>query len=224
MVAATSAISISTFQRKLLPLQPCSKQRCLHLSSRISCSPNRKLQLVRAQFRIPDEVKVRLAIAKDRVWKSTPDRIKDFPWKKAEAVILQPLLFLARESFKWCFIAWFLLGFVNDVIFAISKNQELVMPFGLFLGCLGSDSIMEASREELFPHSESEVFAGHLRRRCLAVIGCFCVVLKLIAPSFSVQGGGVRVFLLFVANGGLLQILWLWQGLLKEKPNLENEV
>lgn len=82
-----------------------------------------------------------------------PYPVKDFPWKKAEDQVLQRLLSLGQEALKWSFVAWFLSSFLSDVIVTISRNQELVMPFGLFAGSLMSD-FMKDTLEDLFPQQE----------------------------------------------------------------------
>lgn len=55
----------------------------------------------------------------------------------------------------------------------------------------------------------------------LASISCLFVLTKVISPYFAAR---TQVFLLHVANGGLLQVLWLWRQLLKEndEPTKEN--
>lgn len=52
-------------------------------------------------------------------------------------------------------------------------------------------------------------------------IGCFFVLIKFLSANFLMRE---RVFLLHVANGGLMQLLWLWRSLQEErdKSNREN--
>ena len=110
-------------------------------------------KLVVAQFRMPDEAKMRMNAVKEQLWKSLPDSIKELPWKKVGDQLLKLLLSHSKEAFKWSFIAWFFLSFPSDILFAISRNQELMMPFGLFAGCFLADFMRETS-EELFQQAQ----------------------------------------------------------------------
>lgn len=200
-----STITTPTIQVKAFRAAPFQHQTCkLTCAAHRNVSYNPSTRKVIAQFRIPDKAKMQMKVVKEQLWKSLPDSIKDFPWKKAEDQVLQQLLFLGLEAFKWSFIAWFFLSFLSDVIVTISRNQELVMPFGLFAGCLMSDFMKETS-EELF--QQQEVKGINLNFLGTA---CVFVVLKLIATSFASRSW---IFLLHVANGGLMQILWLWKRL-----------
>ncbi|GMH03212.1 hypothetical protein Nepgr_005051 [Nepenthes gracilis] len=213
MAVLATAVSSLSFQSKLLNSCPFSKRPHLLFragNQKISYINTKKLPT--AEFRIPDKVKVQVDIAKECLWKWVPDSLRDYPWKKAADVFLGRLLFLSQKAFKWSFIAWFAFSFVLDFTFAVSRNRELVVPLGLLLGCLLTDWMAETSRE-LFPNSEVKDLSWHL-----VGIGCFCVVLKMITTSLAGQG---RVLLLHVANGGLMQILWLWwRGLLEEKHDV----
>ncbi|GAB4852422.1 hypothetical protein Ancab_016617 [Ancistrocladus abbreviatus] len=212
MALHASTVNSCILQAKLLSAQLFPRQHFVLLNAgnpQISRIPTTKL--LTAQFRVPDKVKVYVKVAKDRLWNSVPPSVKGFPWKKAEDIFLERLQFLLQKAFKWSFVAWCFLSFFSDFVFTISRNQELVMPFGLFLGCLLTDFMRETS-QVLFQHPEEKDLKWYL-----VGIGSFCVVLKLIAMSFAIQG---RVLLLHIANGGLMQILWLWRGLIKDNQDL----
>lgn len=49
--------------------------------------------------------------------------------------------------------------------------------------------------------------------RHLLAIGSFFVVVKFISVCFAIKA---RVLLLHIANGGLMEVLWLWKRLVKE--------
>lgn len=147
---------------------------------------------------MPDEAKKQMNAVKEQLWKSLPDPIKELHWKKAGDLLLKRLLSLSKEVFKWSFIAWFFLSFPSDILYTISRNQELVMPFGLFAGCFLADFMRETS-EELFQQAQVKDWN-------LMGIACVFVMLKLASVLFGVRG---QVFLLHMANGGSMQILWL---------------
>ncbi|KAH7567571.1 hypothetical protein JRO89_XS07G0094400 [Xanthoceras sorbifolium] len=170
-----------------------------------------------AQMGDPDKVKSQLGIIRERLWEAVPDSVKDFPWKKAEKKILEKLLFHGQKALKWSLIVLFIVSSLSDAIFSISRNQELIIPIGLLVGCLMTDFLRETLRE-LFPGSEGKV----LQRHYLG-LACFFVLVKFMSTYFALQA---RVFILNVANGGLMQVLWLWRSLVEEndKGNGENSI
>ncbi|XVE95084.1 hypothetical protein REPUB_Repub02eG0065700 [Reevesia pubescens] len=89
------------------------------------------------------------------------------------------------------------------------RNQELMIPFGLIVGCLMSDFLKETF-QEVFRSSEGKDLK--MKWQLLAISGFF-VVVKFVSTYFAMR---TRVYLLHVANGGLMQVLWLWRSLLKE--------
>lgn len=201
MASLPSSLSSSTFRFRVKPVnaplllhQPCIVSYAA--SQRASSKAPRKL--VVAQFRMPDEAKMQMNAVKEQLWKSLPESIKELPWKKAGDLLLKLLLSRSKEAFKWSFIAWFFLSFPSDILFAISRNQELMMPFGLFAGCFLADFMRETS-EELFQQAQ-------VKNWNLMGIACVFVMLKLVSVLFGVRG---QVFLQHMANGGLMQILWL---------------
>ena len=49
-------------------------------------------------------------------------------------------------------------------------------------------------------------------------IACFFVLIKFLSTNFAIQP---RIFLLHLANGGLMQLLWLWR---EERDKSNGEV
>ncbi|XP_021767664.1 uncharacterized protein LOC110732059 [Chenopodium quinoa] len=197
-------VSPLTFQVKLFNASPFQPQtfKLTRNSHWKNISYNYSTRKVVAQFELPDKSKMQMKVVKEQLWKSLPDSVKEFPWKKAEHQVLHRLLFLGLEAFKWSFMAWFFLSFVSDIVVTISRNQELVMPLGLFAGCLLSD-FMKETLEEMFQQQEMK----GINLKFLG-IACAFVVLKLISTNFASRPW---IFFLHVANGGLMQILWLWK-------------
>lgn len=158
---------------------------------------------------------------RERLWYVIPNPVKEFPWKKAETIALKQFLLTAKEAIKWALVAVLIFGSVSDVLFSISINKELLIPFGLTVGCLIANILKEISRE-LFPNSEQE---GDLSWNLLAV-SCFFVMVKILASYFT---QGRQVFISHAANGVLMQFLWPWRTAKKanidgEKNSLLNEV
>ncbi|PSS31515.1 Glycine--tRNA ligase beta subunit like [Actinidia chinensis var. chinensis] len=155
-----------------------------------------------AQFRELPKVMTHINNIREKLWDIIPRSVKDFPLKKPEDILLRQLLLVGKEALKWSLLALYVFSSVSDVIYCISKNKELMIPFGLFVGYGVTNFLMETS-QELFPTTEERGLSRHLLG-----IGCFFALTKIISASFAVPG---QIFLLNVANGGLMQVLWLWK-------------
>lgn len=101
------------------------------------------------QFDESSKFKMQLCYAKQKLWDLFPDSLKNFPWEKAESVAVQQLLVYGKEVLKWLLTALFIGGSVFDTIYCISTNKELLVPFGLFAGCIMADFLKETSQEML---------------------------------------------------------------------------
>lgn len=180
--------------------------RC-HL--RVSPKCGMKITMAQFQFGEPNKIKEQLNTIKERLWENTSDSVKDFPWKKAENLLLQRLLFVGKKMLKLSLVAFLVLTCLSDFIYSISRNQELMIPFGLIVGCLTTDFLKETS-QEAFRSSEGK---GLKMSWQLLAIGGFFVVVKLVSTYFTIRS---QVFLKHFANGGLMQVFWLWRSLLEE--------
>lgn len=157
-----------------------------------------------AEFSEPNKAKMQVNVILERLWKAVPESVKEFPWKKAEDQMIQRLLFAGKKAFTWSLIPLFIMSSLSDIIFSISKNTELLIPLGLFVGCLMTDFFKETA-QELFRDSQEQEKDLSLQ---LLGIACIFLLVKFISTYFAVTG---HVFLLNVANGGLMQALWLWK-------------
>uniref|UniRef100_A0A5B7ARQ2 Uncharacterized protein n=1 Tax=Davidia involucrata TaxID=16924 RepID=A0A5B7ARQ2_DAVIN len=211
-----SALSPSSFGIKLFKGQTCQLHSSLRICAwKLPTSTKCSVKLpTMAQFHEPPKLKIYMNNAREKLWEVIPNSVKDFPWKKAENIALQQLLLVGQEALKWSLIALFALSFIADVIYSISKNNELMIPFGLFFGCMMTNFLKETS-QELFRNSEEIGLSRHLLG-----IGCFFALVKIISTYILVQG---QVFLLHVANGGLMQVLWLWRSSLEEQNRDDRE-
>ncbi|XP_058081281.1 uncharacterized protein LOC131229359 isoform X2 [Magnolia sinica] len=189
------------------PLFPLSSNRQLSLKCFVNI-PNEK------PFGELGKVKTHADCFAGRLWETFPEPVKEFPWKRAEEMVLQSLFVLGRRALKWALITLFVASSLSDVIFAISRNQELSIPVGLFLGCTMADFLKQTS-QELFPITKEHSLFWHL-----IGTGSFFVVVKFISLYLAIRG---RVFLSHVGNGGLMQTLWLGMKLQEEAKDDESE-
>ncbi|KAL8487741.1 hypothetical protein ACS0TY_023717 [Phlomoides rotata] len=141
---------------------------------------------------------------KVKLWTFVPGSVKQFPWKKAESVAQHKLLVLGKETLKWSLLGCFAFNCLSDIVYSISRNRELLIPLGLFVGILMTKFMDEISQELLSDHKGGCI-------KGLLGMSVFFVLLKVISAFFF----GVNDFLFHVANGGLIQALWNWKEFMK---------
>ncbi|KAL1817667.1 hypothetical protein ACET3Z_020241 [Daucus carota] len=202
MALQTCTVTLPTFSMELLNSKSCPRS---HRLINVTRSPNSVTRCVRlptrAQLNDPSGINLHMNNIKDRLWYVIPNPVKEFPWKKAESIALKQFLITAKEALKWSLVAVLIFGSISDVLFSISMNKELLIPFGLFVGCVIANFLKEISRE-LFPNPEE----GNLSWNLLAV-SCLFVMVKVLANYFT---QGRQVFISHVVNGVLMQILLPW--------------
>lgn len=100
-----------------------------------------------------NKMKKKINTIKERLFETVPLSVKDFQWKKAEEILLQRVLFLGQKALKWFLFAMFIFSSLSDVVFSVTINKELMIPVGLFIGCIIGDFFKETS-QEFFSNSE----------------------------------------------------------------------
>ncbi|XP_030455120.1 uncharacterized protein LOC115676366 [Syzygium oleosum] len=208
--------SVSPFRIKLLKNRMCQPSNGITLHSCRRTFPKHSMQVTMAQFGESERLNVQLDTVTERLQEAIPDSVKHFPWKKAETVLLDRVVSLGQKALKWSLITLFVASSLSDVLFAISRNRELIIPIGLSVGCLLTGFLKEVTTEFYGDSQPDQGFIQHL-----TAISCFFVVLKF---TSAFCGLGVRVFLLHVANGGLMQALWLWRNPSHGSSNEERQL
>ncbi|XVE55695.1 hypothetical protein DITRI_Ditri03aG0179100 [Diplodiscus trichospermus] len=212
MALLASPVSPSTLNIKVKQFehQPSSQLHgfLLQLNGHRRVTPKCGMRITMARFGEPNKIKEQLNIIKEKLWEHTPDSVKDIPWKKAENLLLQRLLSVGQKALKLSIVTLFVFSFLSDFIYSISRNQELMIPFGLIVGCFLADFLKETY--EAFCSTEGK---GLKLKWQLLAIGGFFVFVKFVSAYFTIL---TWVFLMHVVNGGLMQVLWLWRSLLEE--------
>lgn len=83
----------------------------------------------------------------ERLWETSPRPLKEFPWKEAKDMVIKRSLFLGQKALKWSIIVLLVVSSVSDVLLAISRNRELMIPLGLFIGVALTDFLKEFLHE-----------------------------------------------------------------------------
>ncbi|XP_022935804.1 uncharacterized protein LOC111442603 [Cucurbita moschata] len=176
----------------------------------IACSMKAKM----AGFMDSNSMPIQIENLKEKMQEVMPEPVKTFPWKDAEKILVERLLFMGKETVKWSVLLFFGVSSLSDFVASIVKNQELLIPIGLFAGVLLTNLLKEIS-QEVFGNSEDSSF-----KKQLYGLGSFFVLVKLITYGLTIQ---VQTFPLHVANGGLMQVLWLWKNLSRERNGLNEQ-
>ncbi|PKI46944.1 uncharacterized protein LOC116215549 isoform X1 [Punica granatum] len=204
MVASVIMASASPIRIKLFKGRPCQLSGSgLRHSRHVITPPRCSMRASMAQFGEPEKLKVHLNVARERLWETVPNSVKDFPWKEAEDKILHRLVLLGHKVLKWSIVSLFVFSSLSDFVYAVAKNNELMIPLGLFIGCLMADFLKEIFLE-FFSNSEDKRYD----LRHLTTTGFIFLLVKIASVCFALR---TRVFLLHVSNGGLMQVLWLWR-------------
>lgn len=108
-------------------------------------------------FDEPNNLVSVLNYSREKLQTFIPGSVKQFPWKKAKSLAQNGLLVLGKETLKWSLLGYFAFNCLSDIIYSISRNRELVIPLGLFVGVLMTKFLDEISRELL---SDDKVSIG----------------------------------------------------------------
>lgn len=216
MEAAALAATANPFTSRLRLQSKPLKSRSYTLPLSLSFSQKRSQQLfVKCSLNEPYEkppanlMRFETHVT-DRLLQSLPESVKEFPWMKAEEIVLQRFFTLLKRALRWTLLVLFVLGSISDIILSISRNRELLIPLGLFLGCAMADFLKETS-QELFQTTEVGDLLGHL-----VGIGSFFVLLKFVSLYLPIGG---RLFFSHISNGAIMQVLWLGKKLQEAKDS-----
>lgn len=232
-----SFVQVNPFRCQLRHFRRCSE---IYLPNQTFYTRTTSIKASVADHNEPNEVKIQIGIMKEKLKEALPSPVQEFPWRKAQHTLLDRLHLLAQEALKWSSVVYFISSSLSDVIYTFSINRELIIPVGLFVGVLVADFLKEISLE-LF--HQSEVYVA-LLFHCSTIpffyyiindIYCICswaatwqendlkwcrlglcgifVLVKFMSTWFATLPG---VFLLHVANGGLMQLLWYWRNFMED--------
>lgn len=109
-----------------------------------------------ARFMDSNSMPIQIENLKEKMQEVVPEPVKIFPWKEAEKILLERLLFMGKETLKWSLLLFFVFSSLSDFVASVVRNQELLIPIGLFVGVLLTDLLKEIS-QEVFVFGSPEV-------------------------------------------------------------------
>lgn len=179
-------------QVKLFQCQPGQVYRCsaIHPPHRTFYPRTHSIKVSMADHNEPDEVKMQIGIMREKLREAIPISVQEFPWSKAQHILLERLLFLAQDAVKWSLILFFIISSLSDIVYTFSINRELLIPVGLFVGCHMADFLKEIS-QELF-HRSKVYFELYLFFAVACSVALFVWLLQSInVLSFAISAHGL---------------------------------
>ncbi|XP_045824894.1 uncharacterized protein LOC123917263 [Trifolium pratense] len=216
-MATQSFLSIPSlkFRAKPFQCQPCYFRRRpeVYLPHQTSSIRTTSIKASLADHNEPIEFKMQIVVTKEKheeeEEEAMPNAVQEFTWRKALHTLLDGLQLLV----KWLlFLNFFVTFFATIYLFSV--NRELVIPVGLFGGCVVAHFMKEISLE-WFHRSEENA----LKWIRLGLCGFF-VLVKFISTSLPEEP---KHFFYSVGIGGLLQLLWYWRNFLKDAKKRQQE-
>ncbi|KAK7407735.1 hypothetical protein VNO78_09776 [Psophocarpus tetragonolobus] len=179
------------------------KPFCAYLKrgSKISCSMNMSAQ------QSDDHGKMKLDQLIDKVqklWDSSPEPVKKFPWNKALDNFIQLILDLILAVVKYLAVPVFAVTSLSEMSYCAHESKLVLVPIPVLFG-FAVAGILKGTALELSPRLKDAEVPWHL-----IAIAIFFTLIKLPGPYYPYWG---RIIIPHFANGVLLRTLWfaiLW--------------
>ncbi|WVZ10745.1 hypothetical protein V8G54_015275 [Vigna mungo] len=167
----------------------------------ISCSMNMSAQ----QSDDHGRMKLEQLIDKARkLWDSSPEPVKIFPWNKALDNFIQLILDLILVVVKYLAVPVFAVTSLSEMSYCAHERKLFLVPIPVLFG-VAVAGILKATALELSPHLKDAEVPWHL-----IAIAILFTLIKLPGPYYPYWG---RIIIPHFANGVLLRTLWfaiLW--------------
>nr|XP_027189549.1 uncharacterized protein LOC101514031 isoform X2 [Cicer arietinum] len=195
--------STSRFVKKhgcRLGVKPFSASQKTRL--KISCAMN-----MSAAHQSDDDRKVQLDQLIDKahkLWDSSPEPVKIFPWKRALGNFVQLVLDLTLAVVKYLSIPVFAVTSISELSYCAHERKLVLVPLPVLFGAAVA-GILKETALELSPRQRDAEVPWHL-----IAIAIFFTLIKLPGPYYPYWG---RILIPHFANGVLLRTLWfavLW--------------
>lgn len=176
----------------------CASQKT---GTKISCSMNMSAQ----QSDDHGKMKLDQLIDKARkLWDSSPEPVKNFPWSKALDNFIQLILDLILFVIRYLAVPVFAVTSLSELSYCAHERKLVLVPLPVLFG-VAIAGILKETALELSPRLKDAEVPWHL-----IVIAIFFTLIKLPGPYYPYWG---RIFIPHFANGVLLRTIWftiLW--------------
>ncbi|CAJ1932803.1 unnamed protein product [Sphenostylis stenocarpa] len=169
--------------------------------TKISCCMNTSAQ------QSDDHGKIKLDQLIDKAWKlwdSSPEPVKIFPWNKALDNFIQFILDLILVVVKFLAVPVFAVTSLSEMSYCAHERKLFLVPLPVLFGVAVAGFLKETALE-LSPRLKDAEVPWHL-----IAIAIFFTLVKLPGPYYPYWG---RIIIPHFANGALLRTLWyaiLW--------------
>ncbi|KAK4405232.1 putative N-acetyl-gamma-glutamyl-phosphate reductase, chloroplastic [Sesamum angolense] len=139
-----------------------------------------------------------------RLWDSSPQPVKSFPWNKTLDNFIQLVVDLVLAVFKYLSIPLFTVTSISEMSYCAHERKLYLIPLPFLVGVAVAGVLKDAALGSS-PYLEHAEVPWHL----IAVV-IFFTLLKFPGPYYPYWG---RIFIPHFANGALLRTLWfmfLW--------------
>lgn len=167
----------------------------------ISCAIN----MAAGQSDDPEKSKLEQVMDKARkLWDSSPQPVKSFPWIRALDNFIQLILDLVLAVVKYLSVPLLVVTSLSEMSYCAHERKLKLVLFPFFLGTAIA-GVLRRTALDISPLLKDAEVPWHLI--CMAL---FFTLLKLPGPYYPYWG---RIFIPHFANGGLFRTLWfafLW--------------
>ncbi|XP_027361726.1 uncharacterized protein LOC113869549 [Abrus precatorius] len=169
--------------------------------TKISCAMNMSAQ------QSDDHGKMKLDQLLDKarkLWDSSPEPVKNFPWNKAMDNFIQLIIDLILVVVKYLSVPVFAITSLSELSYCAHEKKLVLVPLPVLFG-ISVAGILKETFLELSPRLRDAEVPWHL-----IAIAIFFTLIKLPGPYYPYWG---RIFIPHFANGVLLRALWfaiLW--------------
>lgn len=139
-----------------------------------------------------------------KLWESSPQPVKSFPWNRTLDNFIQLTLDLILAVVKYLSVPLLVVTSLSEMSYCAHERKLKLVPFPIFLG-IAVAGVLRQTALDISPLLKDAEVPWHLI--CIAT---FFTLLKLPGPYYPYWG---RIFIPHFANGGLFRTLWfalLW--------------
>ncbi|KAI4298420.1 hypothetical protein L6164_031983 [Bauhinia variegata] len=183
------------------------KRRCSSSASKKTEPPKISCAMDMSAQHSDDDSKIKLDHLIDKVqklWDSSPQPVKNFPWNKALENFIQLTLNLILAVVKYLSVPLLAVSSLSELSYCAHERRLFLVPFPVIFGAAVA-AVLKGTALELSPRLKNAEAPWHL-----IAIAIFFTLIKLPGPYYPYWG---RILVPHFANGVLWRTLWfaiLW--------------